>query len=246
MSLLTSLISYYKLDEASGDATDSNGSNTLTDNNSVGTSTGKINGARSFVRTSSKYLAHTDNASLSFGDEDFTVAGWANRSSSGNTLVVIGKWQSAGNQLSFVLGYDTANTKFFWIVSRDGTNFTSVYANSFGGTSTSTWYYLVAWHDSVNNVIGISVNDTSDTSAYSLGVFDSTADFRIGADQNGAYWDGLIDEVGVWRRVLTSTERTSLYNSGNGLAYPFGVGGPFPHYIRRANSMSGCMIPMGL
>ena len=33
--------------------------------------------------------------------------------------------------------------------------------------------------------------------------------------------DGLIDEVGLWRRVLTPAERTTLYNCGAGLTYPF-------------------------
>ena len=33
--------------------------------------------------------------------------------------------------------------------------------------------------------------------------------------------DGYIDEVGIWNRALTSTEVTTLYNSGTGLSYPF-------------------------
>jgi hypothetical protein len=32
---------------------------------------------------------------------------------------------------------------------------------------------------------------------------------------------GDIDEVGIWSRVLTSTEVTQLYNGGAGLQYPF-------------------------
>ena len=35
-------------------------------------------------------------------------------------------------------------------------------------------------------------------------------------------WNGSIDEMGVWNRILTPTEIGQLYNSGNGLAYPFG------------------------
>ena len=41
------------------------------------------------------------------------------------------------------------------------------------------------------------------------------------ARNNAAYYhDGLIDEVGVWSRLLTADEKTALYNSGSGLAYP--------------------------
>ena len=31
--------------------------------------------------------------------------------------------------------------------------------------------------------------------------------------------DGIMDEVGIWSRTLTSTEISDLYNSGDGLAY---------------------------
>lgn len=34
-------------------------------------------------------------------------------------------------------------------------------------------------------------------------------------------FNGDIDEVGYWNRVLTPTELTELYNSGNGITYPF-------------------------
>lgn len=47
----------------------------------------------------------------------------------------------------------------------------------------------------------------------------------IGSRPNGSLcWDGLIDEVGLWGRALTSGERTTLYNAGAGLAYPFSGG----------------------
>lgn len=35
----------------------------------------------------------------------------------------------------------------------------------------------------------------------------------------GAYFNGLLDQPTVWNRVLTTTEITQLYNSGNGLNY---------------------------
>ena len=44
--LLDKLVSYWKLDEASGDAVDSVGTNTLTAHNAPGTATGVVNGLR--------------------------------------------------------------------------------------------------------------------------------------------------------------------------------------------------------
>jgi hypothetical protein len=34
-------------------------------------------------------------------------------------------------------------------------------------------------------------------------------------------FNGVIDEVVLWNRVLTDTERVALYNKGTGCGYPF-------------------------
>lgn len=44
----------------------------------------------------------------------------------------------------------------------------------------------------------------------------------IGSNFGGNFpFDGKMSGIGGWERVLTSQESTDLYNSGNGLAYPF-------------------------
>lgn len=44
----------------------------------------------------------------------------------------------------------------------------------------------------------------------------------LGAGYDGfVLHNGILDEVGIWSRVLTPTEILELYNSGNGKAYPF-------------------------
>lgn len=55
--------------------------------------------------------------------------------------------------------------------------------------------------------------------SFTSGMCNTTADLEIGAYLSGTYnLSGLIDEVGIWSRPLTSAEITSLYNSGNGLS----------------------------
>lgn len=241
MALTDSLIAYWKLDEASGDASDSVGSNTLTDHSSVGTGTGKINGARHFTKASGQFLTIADNTALSTGDIDFTIAGWVNADSLSSTMGIICKWLQASSQREYRLDY--ASSRFRWLLSSAGTSADLVLsADNLGAPSTGTWYFIVAWHDSVNNVAGIQVNDgTANTSSYSSGVFNGTAGFDIGTSESaaGIPFDGLVDEVGFWKRILTSGEKTQLYNGGNGLAYPFSTtsrGTPFGH---RGTAFSG-------
>jgi RHS repeat-associated protein len=54
-------------------------------------------------------------------------------------------------------------------------------------------------------------------------VYASTATFRIGAYNTtpAGFWNGRIDAVGYWTRVLTASERASLYSNGSGCEYPF-------------------------
>ncbi len=232
MSLLTSLISYWKMDEASGTRVDSNGANNLTDNNSTGSTTGKINSAADFNEAALTYLSHADNSDLSTGDIDFTLNFWVKSSdftiSSGFPFIACKGWLSdnSADQEWCVLVNGSPAPFAFYVGSGTSTNNV---VNSTGGTpSTGTWYMVTVWHDSVNNLIGIALNaGTADTASHSAGVNDGTRDFSIGARPAGSLgWHGQIDEVGFWKRVLTSGERTQLYNSGAGLAFSsFGGGG---------------------
>ena len=56
------------------------------------------------------------------------------------------------------------------------------------------------------------------------GVKDGADGFASGArtDTVPSYFDGRIDEVGLWKRVLSASECTCLVNSGTGCLYPFG------------------------
>lgn len=238
MALIDNLESYWKLDEASGNALDAHGSNELTDNNTVGSAAGKISNARDFELANSEYFSRADNASLSTGDIDFTFSAWLNFESLPVSCGILGKWGAAGSReyILYYIGGATNRLQFY--VSNDGTAFTSVTASNHGAITTGTWRNVVCWHDSVNNQIGIAGNaGTANTASHTTGVSDGAQEFVIGRDSGGApggiYFDGLIDEVGFWKRVVTSGERTELYNGGNGLAYPFTGGAVIPVFMRQ-------------
>lgn len=229
MALTDSIVAYWTLDESSGSRADSAGSNTLTDNNSVSSGTGIINSAGSFARASSKYLSISDNAALSMGDIDCTFTAWVKLQTKPSAFMdVLGKHNGATIVGSdYLLYWDWTSDRFGLTVYQGASNTGTATANNFGAPATGTWYFIAAWHDSVNNLVGISVNaGTANTTTYSSGINDTTEAFRMGANALGSYWDGLIDEVGVWKRKLSSGDITSLYNGGAGLAYPFSGGSP--------------------
>ncbi len=216
--------------EAAAPTTDESGNGeTLTDHGTVGTTTGKVGTAGNFgTGGSTKYLSHVDDAALSTGDIDFTFAAWVNLSATSKAYAsIFGKADAGDSAEEYYLIYRSGVSAFEFAVKQAAG---MIRATNFGAASTATWYHVVAWHDSVNDLVGISVNaGTPNTASYSGGVTDQTSGFAVGT--LGQYvdasstWDGLINQAAMWKRVLTSGERTSLYNGGAGLAFGSWGGG---------------------
>ncbi|MBI2542782.1 MAG: tail fiber domain-containing protein [Candidatus Aenigmarchaeota archaeon] len=222
--LLTSIQAFWKLDEASGDRADSVGSNTLTDTNTVTQGAGKIGNAGDFENDNNEYLQISDNAALSVANADFTISAWVNIESLTDGQIAGKADLDAVSTAEYHLGLTASTFRFF---VGDGVSSVTQNANTFGVPPTGTWIFVVAWHDATADTVYIQVNNGAiDSSAYTAGSNDGTNQFRIGADSSGGTrnFDGLIDAVGFWKKVLTADERTALYNgggSGAGMEHPF-------------------------
>ncbi len=220
-TLTTSLISTWHLEESSGSRTDGYGSNTLTDNNTVTSGTGKIATAGQFTAANSEYLNISDNVDLSMNNTNFTIAAWvyADSLDSDNIKGIIEKDDSVAGTRDYRVYYNYSTGKFAFGVFNSSNQNTEVEDTT--TLSTNTWYLIIAWHDDTNNTLNIQVNNNTATSlSYTSDVKDSAAKLWIGTQ--GAvpltFWNGRIDEVAIWKKVLTSAERTFLYNGGNGQA----------------------------
>src|SRR6185295_10218115 len=137
------LVAYWKLDETSGSRSDSFGSNTLTDNNTVGSTAGKVGNAAQFIQANTEYLSAADNAALSVADIDFTFAFWVYLDSkttgtSGNAALIV-KESPAASEYEIIYAGDTTDRFIFTIFNSPGnTTSASVLANNFGSPSTGT------------------------------------------------------------------------------------------------------------
>lgn len=214
----TNLVAWWKLDEPLGSRADSFGTNHLTDINTVGSNTGKIGPCGQFVAASGERLSIADNAAFSMGGTALTISAWAYwDTNTGNFKSVVSKHDGASVAGSeYMLYSDPGNLRF--IVYGGGTSNTVTW----GAISTGTWYFIVAWYDPVAAKINIQVNNGTVISSGTLGFTpnDATAAFNVSGISNGNDpMNGRIDEVGIWRRVLTAGERTDLYNGGAGVTY---------------------------
>lgn len=221
MALKDNLISYFKLEEASGTRDDAHGSNDLTDNNTVTQTTGKVGNAALFTAANSESLSITDAAQsgLDFtGDYSFSY--WINLNSDPDSVIqdTITKWNDTV-QFSYIHEITATGYKVF---HRNGA--TQEAAEVTQTFATSTDYHIAVVYDSTAGTFELFVNNSSiGTSAAITNSQDSTAIFALGArnlDAGGLrFLDGWMDEVAIWNRKITSGEISEIYNSGTGLGY---------------------------
>lgn len=217
--MLYRLEAYWRLEEASGNRADAFGANTLTDNNTVTQdASGKQGSCALFTAANSEYLSIADNAALSTGDIDFTAWAWVKFTTApASNMGILSKYGGAGNR-EWSMQKTSANRLAFQ-VSNDGTAQVSATDSSVTVTA-GVWYLIIGWHNSVANTISIQYNNNTPVStAHTTGVFDSANAFNIGRFGGSFYLDGVVDEVGFIKRLLSAAERTWLYNSGNGRSY---------------------------
>ncbi len=234
MSLLTSLNAYYKLDESSGNITDATGNgNTGTNTNTVTFSSGVINNQANFAGASSQYFSVGDSSSISITG-DMSIAGWTKFTDAPGAFdyTFVEKWSNnADAQKSYTIQwYDNAGTKkFFFANSDDGS--TAASAEVTWAFSTATEYHVAIVYTASAGSVSFWVNGSQQGTTQSglkTSIFDGTSAMRIGAGYNSTgstvidFMNGSFDEIGIWARVLTSGEISSLYGAGAGLQYPFG------------------------
>lgn len=215
MALTDNLVSYWKLDESSGNAGDSVGSNDLTNNNTVTYSLGKINNGGDFVAANSESFTASGFPSMTGGVH--SVAFWFKADViDGAARFPYILRNVADNANYYIYVYQNGGVNKIALASWNGSGQTGF--DSAATISTGTWYHFVGVFNGASSIIYL--NGSSDATGSTLTI-NSGTDLNIGANSGASFYDGMIDEVGVWNRVLTSDEVSTLYNSGAGLQYPF-------------------------
>lgn len=230
MALADNLSLYYKLDEASGSATDEVGANNLTENGTVGTRAGKIGTARDFSGSNSNYLSATDSAANSTGDIDWSVFLWmlADGGLSSFPVVAAKGFQEGGADREYQVYIDPSSG--FQAQFRNETDGTRTLVWGGGAISTGTWYFVAFGNSTTLNEGWVSVNAgtpaVTGAGVLTAGTNNGAGTLRLGAAPNGGGGplDGAIDEFAFFKRDIRA-DLASFYASGAGLAYPFSGGG---------------------
>ncbi len=222
-SLNAGLLAYWKMDEASGNRMDSSGSvQTLTDNNTVASTTGKIGSAIVIASGVAEFLSRLDSATLSIGTTaSFTFDGWVFPTSVAENFNILAKGSDiSSGSFEYRIYHPTATSIRFRV--SNGTT-TAETTSATGSCPLNTWTYFRATLDKSLSIIELELNNNGtllQAAMASNGCWDSTTTFYVGNLNNSSGYAGRIDEVGFWKRTLTTTEQADRYNGGSGMTLP--------------------------
>lgn len=226
--LLTDLVAYWKLDEASGDALDIHGSHTLAAVNAPGTGVGKVyTTARELLLASAQKFQSACEAVRTIAGP-FTLAWWEKP----YTYTGVGGHYNA----IFDTGMGGGSGGLSVIHTHDGTivlylQYDGAYTGHDWSAHTVQMPTLNAWNYSIWTYNGATPGTITyqlnggDVLTYTWADYAMTAgradlQVRIGDTPGaGAYFDGLIGPIAIWTRVLSADDRAALWNNGDGLTY---------------------------
>lgn len=233
MALTDNLVSYWKFDESSGNAADSTASAyTLSNNGTITYVAGKINNCGDLESGSSQYFSNGSGTTGLALTGDFTIGLWVNfesTPSSGNTMWVVDKKSESNEDYSYYAVYliNDGGTLKIRLRTTNGSASSFIDVGVNWTPSTATWYYLLITRTSSGGSVSFYVNGAQQGSSQTgyNGALTGTNNlgFYVGRykSADGRYYDGKVDEAGIWSRVVTGAEITQLYNGGSGLSYPF-------------------------
>jgi hypothetical protein len=205
-----------------GNTLDEVGSNNALEANTtlVSDRFGNTNLARGFNGTNSNMFIY-NNPSINL--DAITLSTWINPTNTASGLrTIIGKWNNDATSEQYLLAQDGAHL----VIAIKGINSlgTSVIANLTPGT----WYHIVYTYSKadnnrqkvyVNNVevfnstFGGTYTNTSNSTNLSFGV--QYGDLNNGAPSFQRFFNGAIDDIHIYNRVITVAQVDSLYTIPN-------------------------------
>lgn len=221
--LWNGLQAYYTADNTPNDAL-GNYNGTLTNGATYGT--GIINQGFSFDGIND-YVDLGNNLDFD-GSTPFSFNVWVKKNSK-KFNGLISKAGGAPSYVGYNFRFDQSGSGGYlnFILTSDFTTTNQLYCRSNSAVPLSSMNMCTVSYDGSKSVSGVKfyingvVDSTVSVTDNLTGSVTNSNNCTLGAVPLGGnvYLNGIIDEVGVWSRELTSAEVTELYNGGAGLQY---------------------------
>ncbi len=211
-TLTSSLVAYYPMQGNSQDFFSSN--NGSDSSMTYGTSYGKISQGASF-NGSGSYIQTPNLSAINSNSQPYSFEVWFKATAAGVIVDETGSTSiNAGWHQDFIEILSSGNVMV---------RVYSLTAVTAGTASFNTWNQVILTYDGttvrsyLNGVAGGTTTGTRSSpgaSGYSEYInFGATDTTNMGS---GAWFNGSMDEIGIWSKTLSAQEISDLYNSGNG------------------------------
>lgn len=206
------LLAFYTFNDCSNQGKDLTNVFNLTVHGSLSCVAAKIsNGVRK--NSTSGYMDVPDPNKVFNMNSDKTFCFWAKFDDISNVTYIVGKFNSA--------------SPFHYVIAKNINTISFVIYNSLGSqvaTATSPvinqgqWYFVTCINNFTSKVLSIQLDNGTITtsSSYSAAtIADPVANFRA-PEQDLTIQDSTLDSLGVWNRILNTSEISFMYNNGIG------------------------------
>jgi len=159
-----------------------------------------------------------DQASLDVGDTgDFSVSGWFSRDTFTTDDVIVAKVNGTGSgETGYVVYIDDATDQ---LILKVGDGVDTYFIASTTTFTSATWvHFVVVWdQDSASGTTmylnGAAASNGASGTIGNINDLSNALAFHVGQTQAGSdYFDGKLDEIRFYNRVLTASEVTTLYD----------------------------------
>lgn len=210
MALTTNLISLWNLETNSNDSVGGNN----------GSDTGVTYSSNTAVFNGSSYVTVADHASLKPTTNVFTIACWVRYTTNTLNQRIFQKYNATVGWI--ILTDDSGNTgKIKSYINVATTGFVSITSTS--AYNDGNWHLvcLVADGSNINLYVDNSASATQITAVGNLQNTATAMKMGVNESSSSGFYTGDMKVAGFWSQALDSTDRTTLYNGGTPLAYPF-------------------------
>lgn len=219
MTLTNWLISYYKFDEIIWS----------TAFDSIGSNNGTIDGATPITWKINNWLSfdwvndgvNLNNTFTSVLNGDFSIWGWININSSPTQWIIF--WNFSWTWWSPIFNIERLTSWNLRLCASDDASCIDTWVSISWATG---WIFLIIERNKTTPYIKIYINNAEvySTSTKANQNYTSTANLYLGRDWRVSttrpfWWNQ--DEIFIYNRLLTSNEKTLLYNGWKWLQYPF-------------------------
>ena len=185
---------------------------TLTNNNSALFLNGKLGVDGNFARSASQWLSRAYNSNLNIGGGDFTVTGWAKKTTSDYEHIMGMGWDEATGNLLYSVNWRASpsnNIGFEWY----GGSYQSVISST--NTTNGLWYKFAARRTGTT----LSIRTDKNSSNTATGTLQTTTAGTFGIARGGAapsaYLTGGVGEVRVRKSYVSDSWLDAEYDNQN-------------------------------